>query len=281
MERLYISELREPAEWVDKDAEFILKSVQKIEGGWAKIFPDGPPRWLHKIRNYFNVEPKTLRLVDKNPTAHAMREVGSHGHLTGLKGSRTLSGHVYFDEDVETWYQMGPGGTIYHWGSDVKVDWIEAPIAHVIRTQKGVPIFKLVCPDGTGGSKETIISNPVVRTVYMPMPGGATRRSERASKIGQTNQQVLVINRIDTSMKHQGSYNFAETAVLGLKTHEKYDVHPHHKDAVYIDPPDRFEPLADRFFFDYVLKRAGADIKKKPPPKPMSIKEQVLRDTEI
>ena len=90
-----------------------------------------------------------------------------------------------------------------------------------------------------------------------------------------------MINRIDTSMKYQGSYNFAETAVLGLPAHEKYDVHPHHKDAVYIDPPDRFEPLADRFFFDYVLKRAGADIKKKQPAKPMTIKEQVLRDTEI
>jgi len=51
--------------------------------------------------------------------------------------------------------------------------------------------------------------------------------------------------------------------VVGLDKHKKNDVEPHHHDAVYIDPPDRFEPLKDRIFFDYVIARAGGETKKK------------------
>ena len=158
---------------------------------------------------------------------------------------------------------MGPGRSIYHWG---EVTWEPAGAAytHVGRTQKGIPIFKLICPDGTGGSKETIVSNPVVRSYKMVGPQGMQWKMERSSKIGETNQQVLVLDRVETKMKYQGSYNFAETAVMGLDEHKKNDVDPHKKDAIYIDPPDRFEPLADRIFFDYVLMRSGAIEPKKP-----------------
>src|SRR6185503_12911034 len=83
-----------------------------------------------------------------------------------------------------------------------------------------------------------------------------------ATRIGEKNKAVLVIDRVDTNMETQGSYNFAETSVVGLKTHEKYDVDIHKKDPVYIDPPDRFEPLKDRFFFEYVIARAGGETKK-------------------
>ena len=168
---LYLSELQDSREWVNQTAEDILRSVLQIDGGWAKIFPKGVPMWLHKVRNYFNIEPKTLRLVDKSITKHWMHDVRSHGKMDSFVGKRALTGDVYFDEDVEVWYQMTAGGTIYHWGSDVKVDWAEAAYTQKVRTQKGVPIFKLVCPDGTGGSKETIVSNPVVRksTVVGPI----------------------------------------------------------------------------------------------------------------
>src|SRR5256885_16265479 len=75
---LYLSELQDSREWVNQNAEDILKSVQKIDGGWGTIFPKGVPMWLHKVRNYFNVEPKTLRLVDRSVTAHWMQEARSH-----------------------------------------------------------------------------------------------------------------------------------------------------------------------------------------------------------
>ena len=261
---LYASELQDSREWVNQNAQYILDSVKKA-GGWKTLFPSGVPMWLHKIRNYFNVEPASLRLIDKGTTAHWMTEVRKYGQLNAfIKGPRTLSGHVYFDEEVEIWYQMGAGGTIYHWGRDVIgwLDWAEAGVAHFIRGQNGIPIFKLVCPDGTGGSKETIIKNPKLDKIAVSTSQGDYFEMQRRSKIGETNKVTIVKPRIITNAHHQGSYNFAETAVHGLKSHEKYDVEIHHKDPIYVDPPDRFEPLKDRFFFDYVILRAGGETKQ-------------------
>jgi len=259
---LYASELTDPSEWVDQNAQDILQSV-KDAGGWKKVFPKGVPHWLHKIRNYFNLEPKTLRLVDKQPTDHAMHEIRKHGQIGGLITRFALSGDVYFDEDAETWYQMGAGGSIYHWGGGVTWEAMDAFHTQFFRGQEGIPVFKLICPDGTGGSKETIISNPKVSKVFV---GGSTfgleYEMQGRTTIGATNKGVLVFDRVETKMEYQGSYNFAETSVVGLDKHKKNDVEPHHHDAVYIDPPDRFEPLKDRFFFDYVIARAGGETKK-------------------
>jgi len=159
---------------------------------------------------------------------------------------------------------MGPGGTIYHWGGHPTWAPLDAFHTQFFRGQEGIPVFKLVCPDGTGGSKETIITNPKIRKVFL---GGSVfgleYEMQGTSRLGATNKPVLVFNRVDTKMETQGSYNFAETSVVGLKTHEKYDVDTPKKDPVYIDPPDRFEPLKDRFFFDYVIARAGGETKKK------------------
>ena len=78
--------------------------------------------WLHKLRNYFNVEPVTLRLLDQGRTSRWMSEIRKHGQLGGwTSGPRTLSGHVYVDERDNTWYQMGPGGSIFHWGNEVEI----------------------------------------------------------------------------------------------------------------------------------------------------------------
>lgn len=260
---LYASELKDPNEWVGQNAEDILRSVRNA-GGWKTLFPNDIPMWLHKIRNYFNVEPATLRLVDQGTTSHWMAEVRKYGQLNAfIKGPRTLSGHVYFDEEVEVWYQMGAGGTIYHWGRDVIgwLDWAEAGTAHFLRGQTGIPIFKLVCPDGTGGSKETIIKNPKLDKVAVSTSQGNYFEMQRRSKIAETNEVTMVKPRIITNAHHQGSYNFAETAVHGLKNHEKYDVETHHKDPVYVDPPDRFAPLKSRIFQEWVLAKAGAKTK--------------------
>jgi hypothetical protein len=260
---LYPSELKDSSEWVLSNAQDILDSV-KNAGGWKKVFPSGIPTWLHKLRNYFNVEPKCLRLVDKSVTVHWMRDIRSHGKMDGFIGKRALTGHVYFDEEVEVWYQMSAGATIYHWGDDVRFEKLEAAYTQKVYGQTGIPVFKLVCPDGTGGSKETIISNPVLEKVKVVGPrGGVEWELRRSSKIGDTNQNVLVNHRVEKKMKYQGSYNFSETAVVGLDDHKKSDVEPHKKDAVYIDPPDRFAPLKDRIFNEFVIAAAGGTVPKK------------------
>src|SRR5687768_6969856 len=150
---LYKSELTDSREWVMQNAQDILDSVGKA-GGWSKVFPKKVPPWLHKLRNYFNVEPKCLRLVDKNVTSHWMREIESHGQMDSLPitpnriaARFALSGDVYFDEEVEVWYQMGAGGSIYHWGDKPGIfGWfsgIDAFNTQVFRRQTGIPIFKL------------------------------------------------------------------------------------------------------------------------------------------
>jgi len=260
---LYPGELRDAHEWVGQNAQCILDSVRRADG-WKNVFKDPFPfpMWLHKLRNYFNVEPTTLRLLDKATTSIRMGEISQYGKLCGLQGSRTLSGHVYVDEYSRVWYQMGPGGSIYHWGSDPS--WhapVDAVITHLFRGQTGIPIFKLICPDGTYGSNETIVSNEMERReVYV---GGSSSKVETGrSTIGDVNQIVPVRSQLITTMEHQGSYNFAETAVLGLDEHEKFDVNTHKKDKVYIDPPNRFSALKHRIFTEALLRRAGANTKR-------------------
>jgi len=261
---LYASELQDPSEWVLQNAQDILDSVKKA-GGWAKVFPKGVPTWLHKLRNYFNVEPVSLRLVDKVPADHAMHDIRSYGKIDGLITQFALTGDVYFDEEAETWYQMGAGGTIYHWGGGVTWEPADAFHTQFFRGQARIPIFKLICPDGTGGSKETIISNPKVRKVRVVVAQGVMDEMQGTTTIGAKNKAVLVIDRVETRMKYQGSYNFSETSVVGLDAHKKNDVKPHMKDGQYIDPPDRFEPLKRRIFNEFVLKAAGAETKKARP----------------
>ncbi len=272
---LYASEIPDSTNWVLNNAADILKSVQDA-GGWATIFPKKVPQWLHKLRNYFNVEPKTLRLVDKNLSGHWMQQIRSYGQMNRLPitpgriATRfSLSDDVYFDEEVEVWYQMSAGGSIYHWGDKPGIfGWFSGADAlntQIFRRQTGIPVFKLICPDGTGGSKETIITNPVIRVTRELGSQGLYDKQHRVSRIGSVNKVEIVIDRVITNMEHQGSYNFAETSVRGLDEHKKYDVKTHEKDPDYIDPPDRFAPLKQRIFNEFILNAAGAETKKPPP----------------
>jgi hypothetical protein len=214
-------------------------------------------------------------LVDKNLSEHWMHDIESHGQLDkfpitpGRIAARfALSGDVYFDEEVEVWYQMGAGGSIYHWGDKPGIfgffSGADAFHTQIFRRQSGIPVFKLICPDGTGGSKETIITNPVLRITRELGSQGLYDKQHRVPRIGAVNKAELVIDRVETRMEYQGSYNFAETSVRGLDAHEKYDVDPHKDDDQYIDPPDRFAPLKKRIFNEFILNAAGAETKKPP-----------------
>lgn len=260
---LYPSELRDPSEWVNQNAQCILESVRKADG-WKQVFPGIFPMWLHKLRNYFNVEPVTLRLLDQANTNHWMSEIRKHNQLGGWISSKTLSGHVYVDENNNPWYQMGAGGSIFHWGNEVEIMKLEGVHTHLFRGQTGIPIFKLISPDGTKGSRETIVMNPMVNIKEeVDAMGNVREVAKGESKLGEVGRTVYV-KRMElhvTTMEHQGSYNFAETAVIGRDWHTKFDVETHQKDSIYIDPPDRFTPLKDRIFTEAVLRRAGADTK--------------------
>jgi hypothetical protein len=156
----------------------------------------------------------------------------------GTRGA--LSGQVYKDESNRLWYQMAAGSTIYHFGGHPRWAGFEAAWQDKVRGQDDTPVFKLISPDNTGGSHEVILWNDGVDA------NGWNTGSENLGKAGE---RWDVRKIIVTEPRYQGSYNYAETVRLGLAAHEKSDVTTHRDRAgFYVNPADRFSPLAMRRF---------------------------------
>lgn len=235
-----LEELKKYDKWVGKTAKEIRDAAMQV-GGWANVFPESLPLWAHRVRNFFNREPKSLMRLDAARSKRLITRIEY-----GLPTKTTMSGYfaekyalsndVYKDAGNWVWYQMNEGGTIYHWGSD---PWW-APGESVFQEVKEklgipVPIFKLIAPDGTGGSRETILRNPY--RIFT-----AVKKENFLAYVGH-----LVV----TNYWHQGSYNYAETVKAGFSAHKRLDVSPHEKypyPSVYVNPPDRFSTLSQRIF---------------------------------
>jgi hypothetical protein len=279
-----LKELRKYANWLSHTPADVIKSVKNV-GGWTVVFPNSLPLWAHRVRNYFNEEPISLTRLDavstrkhlagieagldtlddhkyrkwlkehpmfgQLPDVKKLPDPPPHtpegGILDNIAEDNALSGEVYSDHVSKIWYQMAAGGTIYHWGSDPVWSGFEA-VRQNVRGQAITPIFKLVSPDGTGGSHETIIENLRTETIRVL---GKTFKIGRIS-IGAVNKSHPVSNLVNTNVWHQGSYNYSETTVVGLLNHERRDVDTHKKHAsisnVYVNPPNRFLTLAQRAF---------------------------------
>jgi len=252
-----VSKLREYGYWLDKSAQQILDEVKSVHG-WARVFPDGVPLWAHRVRNFFNHEPISLMRYDADFGRGFLGNV--QVGLKGIAEKLALSDYVYRDNFGHIWFQMSPGATIYHWGRDpshfLPVKIVEAGLANM---QAFIPVFKLIYLDGTGGSGETIVENTHDRIVlYQGYPVAAGWES-----IGEVNKFEPVaelILRIRDPI-HQGSYNYAETVHAGYDAHERFDVKPHgrylatpfnplvfSRQKMYVNPPNRFMPLALRRF---------------------------------
>ena len=118
--KMNIKELQDYENWIGKSPGVILEAV-KDNGGWTKVFEKELPDEVHKVRNYFNREPLFLMRLDANRSQARMgtvnRDIGNFiKWSTEEKIARlgALSGNVYQDESNRTWFQMSPGGTIYH-----------------------------------------------------------------------------------------------------------------------------------------------------------------------
>jgi hypothetical protein len=156
---------------------------------------------------------------------------------------RALSGDVYEDTPGRTiWFQMVPGAAIYHTGQKIRSPTWSA-IAAITRGKYIPPFFKLVCPDGTGGSREfasqTRLNVPQVKAtghgaIYTEMKGRAT--------VGAVNEEVKVADRFLKDSVLQGSYNYAETAVKGLPAHQRLDVNTDPMaQGYFVEPPNSFQ----------------------------------------
>lgn len=288
--RVDIASLRDYEKWVDQPVAKVLGAA-KAAGGWINVFPvhlypSGLPKWAHRIRNYFNLEPRLLLRLDpittraqmagiksgldnldqkklikfmkKHPFYRSVPEVQNWPEpppgtpdlsiVENIKEDRALSGHAYSDSNGQFWYQMSIGGTIYHWGSDPKIPSLEAFGTTVTRSQATVPVFKLVAPDGTGGSCETIVKNPYTQSVEI---FGRKYKIGRFA-IGQVGIPELVSDSLISDVWLQGSYNYSETVVVGGAAHDHRDVKTHtrfHNDKrIYVNPVNRWTPLSARVF---------------------------------
>jgi hypothetical protein len=100
---------------------------------------------------------------------------------------------------------------------------------------KPAPIFKLIAPDGTGGSREAIFRNP----------------HQIFTVVKKVNFLADVTHLTVTDPWYGGSYNYSETVKVGYSAHERRDVVPHNENpfnGIYINPPSRHSLLVDRVF---------------------------------
>jgi hypothetical protein len=149
-----------------------------------------------------------------------------------------LSNDVYLDDHGWLWYQMSAGATIYHWGGEVRWPSGEAAYTQVVTRQKGVPVFKLVSMDGSGGSREVILLN------Y-----GAGSAGGGGDNIGKVNAHENIYKRIIRDPIKQGSYNYSEATQVGFSDHERRDVKTHrHETDFYVNPADMHSDLKLRKF---------------------------------
>lgn len=285
---LDLEALRDYGKWIDQTTWDVYHSVIRV-GGWQQVFPGPLPVWASRIRQYFNLTPMSLKLLDEGDSNEYLkkaqkalpasarakayrRELQSRGMgisfyapggstkpgtplfkpepnvpIDGLSNQiatwMALTGDVYEDDlGRMIWFQMSPGGAIYHFKKKIQSPTREAISAN-LAGQEEAPVFKLICPDGTGGSREVCIANPfdVFRPLnsrggptYSPMVGHST--------IGAVNEVVNVANRIEKDPVAQGSYNYAETIEKGLPAHQRLDVDTDPMlPAYYVVPPNQFQ----------------------------------------
>jgi hypothetical protein len=237
--------------WKGNSPETILSEV-KQNGGWKAVFPGELPFFAHRVRNFFNVEPMTLTRYAKDFADVFLANIIDHNRATGgLKERAALTEYVYRDEHKRLWYQMNSGSTIYHYGisrgsvTSENVKLMNETIEGIDASYKQgwVPVFKLMSLDGTGGSMETIIHNPIDVKVRDFFSG------PRRLNIGEVNKPEGVTNRIVTEPWYQGSYNYSETVEVGFAAHQRHDVKPDNLNpTALVNPPNRHMPLALRRF---------------------------------
>jgi len=278
-----VNDLRNYSNWVGQQADVIYNQVCSA-GGWQAVFPGKLPRWASKVRNYFNIVPKELtQATEKEATAflkytqkfkfqlecyeaqsankrdpanykrnpdgsypkpvwdvpkgcpvEASHDVKHTGLIDSIGVKNALTKHVYRDENGRLWFQMAAGSTIYHWGAPVNplTAIFEAIFVDKVRKQDGTPAFKLVNPDPrVGGSNEVVI------------------RNNGQSVVGAIKQTIDIRPMLVKDPVNQGSYNYAETATVGLDAHGRLDVKPHSGGwDFYVNPPDPHSALSSRKF---------------------------------
>jgi hypothetical protein len=249
---LSLEQLRDYNNWIGVTAQTMLDSAIAA-GGWGKVFPDSSivaikrldidyrfPYWAHRVRNYFNDVPGQLKRLPKweayVKARNALREWSIQGAL------ELTDYYAYQDPAGRTWFQTTPGATVYHYRGEAgfgKAFWA----THDGQAQ--VPVFKLLSPDGSGGSCELIVHNPPRRQIKIPM--WDKTYVERRWTLGEEGKWIPIGHLLVTDVRYTGSYNYSETFEVGYDAHVVRDVKPHERwPKHYLEPPNL--PLNKRKF---------------------------------
>lgn len=245
---LNAKELSDYSKWIKSNPVEIREAVIKA-GGWSKVFPmemevapSFPPRlvakqefpeWASRVRNFFNETPLSLRLLRSKEALFRTYTIKGKRN-TVLPGAHdfALSGDVYVDEAERVWFEMSTAGTVYHYPGKVDAG---KKVDAFLSSQATIPVFKLISPDGTGGSSEVCVHNPQVNKLYVPMLGRTIAYGEK--RIGGEGVPTIIVTRAVTDEVYRGSYNYAETVIKGLEEHEYRDVKPHRETkGFYVNP---------------------------------------------
>lgn len=264
-----LNALKDYGQWVGKNAEDVLLAVKAV-GGWEHVFPKAMPVWGSRIRNYFNDVPQQLVLLSEAQSEGlldgAQRLLGTGDRAKPYKATppdargmmdkvasaitsfMSLHGAVYMDEAKRIWFQMGAGGTIYHFGETPgKAALLESGFFAALG-QKNIPIFKLIAPDGSGGSLECCIDNPQTVPGFVYTRVGPVPVLHGRETVGDAGVVVNVGSRHITDPKTQATYNYSETVVKGFAAHNLRDIKPHVPALdFYINPPSGV-PMGARKF---------------------------------
>lgn len=252
---MHYLDLRNYNNWIGQSPKMIQSEVVKA-GGWAKVFPQNQilPKWASRVRNYFNEYPTQMMLLSSRRGHNLEHNVNNYRQFDGLNSLFTqfaLSGDVYFDQTKRLWYEMDTAGAGYHFEHRNIIEKshpIVKGIKGKVTPQSQIPVFKLISPDGTGGSLEVCIHNfQVYNSVWQalnPFTGGTGGKTS----IGGVNKWVSVRSLIVGNEILKGSYNYAETVVRGYDAHKHSDIIPHSgQKHFYVDPP-KWSKIESRVF---------------------------------
>ena len=233
-----VSDLRNYDYWVGKSARYIKDSVLCTVKGWETVFPRTGkfPAWASVVRNYFNETPTELASVGIRDATRLVQNLSWHT-MYSVQG--TLHYPVVFvDRADRHWFLMLPVGAAYHKGDGSPSGWEK--FKGLFTTQNN-SIFKLVSPDGTGGSSELIVKNPDETRWLAGENRGDYMRNKRSA-------WTSITNNIEFSSAIRGTYNYAETLVEGFNAHSFADVEPHTRSNGNYQFPTNFSSLESRIF---------------------------------
>ncbi len=238
------------------------------------------PRWASRVRNYFNVTPKTLKRLPEDKSKQLIKQVQRFKFLLDCHAVQSFN-RTHQNYRMNPWGKLDPPPLKVPAGCPAKPD---KDVVHIgvmdeIGTRFGLDDFvyqdeanrlwyqmsagstiyhygkrpkvksvEAVVVDKIKGQNDT----PVFKMINPDNTGGSNEiilKNKGYDMIGEVNQQFSTREMVETKPIYQGSYNFSETVQVGLAAHELRDIKPH-SDAhdFYLNPVDRFSPLSMRRF---------------------------------